>query len=126
MSLGYDRLPKSFDLTERDPRLRCRLEQAAHSEAEGPLRPQVIRPSESVGSGAGNSGWTERASSRLVYSILLSAMSRCKLVGRRSLRRQQTGNLLAGPRRGQLQCFINVDVALSHATGGVPQERGDR
>ena len=56
----------------------------------------------------------------------LLAIPRRELLGYGSLPREQTRDFLACPRRGQLERFVDVDVALGDASRGVTQERGDR
>ena len=53
-------------------------------------------------------------------------MSRRKWSGRGSLRREETGDFLTGPRRGEFERLVDVDIALRHASGGVAQQGGDR
>ena len=53
------------------------------------------------------------------------AMSRRKLVGRGRLLREETRDFLTGPRHGELERLVDVDIALGDPCG-VTQQGGDR
>jgi hypothetical protein len=51
----------------------------------------------------------------------------CRDLGRhRLLASQQTSDFFAGPRRREFECLVDMNVALSDASGGMAEERGNR